>query len=101
MARHLLTAAKTTLTALKGFGVTLSISCTITAGFPNITFRCILKKWNTDLITEKETCLNCFYISILVTFPTNYLVLIHQIPQSETYSSNPNDRGGCIILLFF
>ncbi|MFI5323450.1 MAG: FAD-dependent monooxygenase, partial [Thermodesulfobacteriota bacterium] len=49
--------------------------CTITAGFPNITFLCILRKWSIDLITEKKISLNCFYISILVTFPTNYLVL--------------------------
>ncbi len=44
-----------------------------TAGFPNIIFRCTLKMLNIDLITEKKICLNCFYIFILVTFPTNYL----------------------------
>ncbi len=41
-------------------------------GFPNITFRCILKKWNTGSIIGQRIFSNYFYQSILVTFPTNY-----------------------------
>jgi len=51
---------KTISTALRDFGVLPSIFCTTIAGFPNITFRCILKKWSIGSITEKRIYSNYF-----------------------------------------
>ena len=48
------------------------VLCTTIGGFPNSTFRCILKKWSTALITEKIIYSNSLSASILVTFRPNY-----------------------------
>src|SRR3989344_6889112 len=82
MVRHLLTGARITSTALRDFGVLRSIFCTTTEGFPSIIFQCILKRWSTDSITGKRTYSNASSTSILVTFPTNYL-LISYLPITD------------------
>src|SRR3989344_764169 len=61
------------LMGLRVSGVLLNIFCTIIGAFPNIIFRCILKKWSIGLTTAKRIFSSYFYQSILVTFRTNYL----------------------------